>query len=112
MRRHLAFALFRGPIPVGHAAAKHEGIDVLAEYGIDDAFALQECAFCFCFSWGEMEGDPELLEQLFGQKLRDGGDIGTGAFVSLEGWFVWAIEYEKRVDGVGYQAEEAIVECP
>ena len=58
-----------------------------------------------------MDGESKLLQQLLGEKLGDGGDIRSGAFVALERGLVRAIEDEDGVDGEGDQAQEAVVEC-
>jgi hypothetical protein len=52
----------------------------------------------------------KLLQELFRKEFGDRGDIGTGALVALEWWFVRAVENEDGVDGEGDQTKEAIVE--
>lgn len=58
-----------------------------------------------------MNGVSKLLQQLLGEELGDGGDIGSGALVALERRLVWAIEDEDGMYSEGDEAEEAVVEC-
>jgi hypothetical protein len=53
----------------------------------------------------------ELLQQLLGEELGDGGDVRPSALIALERGLVGAVKYEDGVYREGDEAQEAIVEC-
>lgn len=106
----LARLLWR-PIADCDSTSKHERVDILAQDRIDYALALQQGALGLSLARRKVDGESKLLQQLLGEELGDGGDVGSRAFVPFEGGLVGAIEDEDGVDGKCDQAQEAVVEC-
>lgn len=51
----------------------------------------------------------KLLQKLLSEEFGNRCDIGPGAFIALEGWFVRSIEYEDGMNRECDQTKEAVV---
>lgn len=98
------------PVPDGHTAAKHERVHIFTENSVDDAFPLQQRAFCLSFARRKVYRISKLLEQLFGEELGYRSNIRACALIALERRFVWPIKYKDGVYSERNQAQEAVVE--
>jgi len=108
VRRRLGRLFLSRPVTERHATAEHDGVDILAEHGVDDALALEQRALGLglagCVVGGKSEKGNEALE---GRGRRRGlkPDLLPAA---LELRLVRAVEDEEGVDGEREQAAQAV----
>jgi hypothetical protein len=109
VRRRLgALGPLSGPISQRAPAAKHDGVDILAEHGVYNSLLLEQRALGLCLARGVMYGEAKQANKTLTHSGSYSVAAAGGALVALEGGLVGAIENKDWVDGEAEEANEAV----